>query len=211
LRDYAGANQHIRSHLSRGTQRAAVRSPSGLGGIFVSAAGPTIRSVWAYTASARHVDKVLARKWRPTFFLLSGAKKVGRHKSGQINGLCLEAPAPNTEKWRFWASKNRHFPPIFSLPILGGDQPGPRGRGEEKTCTAAPLRRSVHSRKRRLGAQSASGLHAIIDRPRIARIPRIKQYTKMVEKYGESTDISELNKRFLTTKGPKYTKEIITH
>jgi hypothetical protein len=129
----------------------------------VSAAGPKIRSVRAYTASARHVDKVLARKWRPTFFLLSGAKKVGRHKSGQINGLCLEAPAPNTEKWRFWASKNRHFPPIFSLPILGGDQPGPRGRGEEKTCTAAPLRRSVHSRKPRFGAQSASGFHAIIE------------------------------------------------
>src|SRR5271163_4467373 len=45
--------------------------------------------------------KVLARKWRPTFFLLSGAKKVGRRKSSQIKGLCLETPAPGTDKWRF--------------------------------------------------------------------------------------------------------------
>src|SRR5580658_5406718 len=72
-----------------------------------------------------------ARKWRPTFFLLSGAKKVGRHKSGQINGLCLEAPAPSTEKWRFWAPKKRHSPPFFSLPILGGGQPGPRAENRE--------------------------------------------------------------------------------
>ena len=47
--------------------------------------------------------------------------------------------------------------------------------------------------------------------PRIARIPRIKQDTKMVENYGESTEISELKKRFLTTKGTKYMKEMITH
>jgi hypothetical protein len=41
LRNYTGAIQHIRSHLSRGTSLATARSPSGLGGIFVSAAGPT--------------------------------------------------------------------------------------------------------------------------------------------------------------------------
>ena len=102
-----------------------------LGGISVSAAVHKIRSVFAYTASARHVDKVLARKWRPTFFLLSGAKKVGRHKSSQINGLCLEAPAPSTEKWRFCPSKNRHFPPVFSLPIPGAGQPGSRAENRE--------------------------------------------------------------------------------
>ena len=46
-------------------------------------------------------------------FLALGAKKVGRHKSSQINGLCLEAPAPSTEKWRFCPSKNRHFRHFF--------------------------------------------------------------------------------------------------
>ncbi len=67
--------------------------------------------VHGHGASRR--KKVLARKWRPPFFLLPGAKKVGRYKSSQIDGLCLEAPAPCTEKWRFWSSKKRRFPPFF--------------------------------------------------------------------------------------------------
>ena len=57
--------------------------------------------------------RVLARKWRPPFFLFSAAKKVGRHKSGQANGLCSEARAPSTKKWRFWVPKKRHFAPFF--------------------------------------------------------------------------------------------------
>ena len=50
----------------------------------------------------------------PDIFLALGRQKVGRHKSSQVKGLCLEAPAPITEKWRFCPSKNRHFPPFFS-------------------------------------------------------------------------------------------------
>ena len=61
----------------------------------------------------------------PDIFLAPGRQKVGRHKSGQIKGLCLEAPAPSTEKWRFWPSKKPPFSAIFSLPILGGGQPEP--------------------------------------------------------------------------------------
>ena len=71
----------------------------------------------ACAASARHVDRVLARKWRPPFFLLSGAKNVGRHKSLYINGLCLGAPGPSTEKWRFCPSKKRHSQPFFPCPF----------------------------------------------------------------------------------------------
>ena len=48
------------------------------------------------------------------FLLPSGAKKVGRHKSFQIIGLCLEAPAPSTENGAFAPAKNRQFPPFFS-------------------------------------------------------------------------------------------------
>ncbi len=60
--------------------------------------------------------KVLARKWRPTFFLLPGAKKVGGHKSSQINGLCLETQAPSTGNGAFWSSKKRHIPPFLTTP-----------------------------------------------------------------------------------------------
>ncbi len=85
------------------------------GKVAVWAASPCLPQVMRSIASGRTrpwrvtSKKVLARKWRPTFFLLPGAKKVGQRKSSQIDGLCLGAPAPNTEKWRFWASKNRHF------------------------------------------------------------------------------------------------------
>ncbi len=54
-----------------------------------------------------------ARKWRPTFFLIPGAKKVGRHKNSHIDGLCLETPTPNTENGAFWPSQKRHSPPFF--------------------------------------------------------------------------------------------------
>src|SRR5271166_6227257 len=83
----------------------------------VSAAGQKIHCVRANTAYARHVDSVPARKWRPTFFSRSDAKKFARRKSSQIYLLCLETPAPGTEKWRFWPSKKRHFSPFFSCPF----------------------------------------------------------------------------------------------
>jgi hypothetical protein len=89
------------------------------GKVAVWAASPCLPQVIRSIASGRTrpwrvtSKKVLARKWRPTFFLLPGAKKVGRHKSSQIDGLCLETPAPSTEKWRFWSSKKRHSPPFF--------------------------------------------------------------------------------------------------
>jgi hypothetical protein len=56
-----------------------------------------------------------ARKWRPTFFLPAGDKKVDRHKRRQISDLCSEDPAPSIEKWRFCPSKNRQFPPFFGI------------------------------------------------------------------------------------------------
>ncbi len=61
----------------------------------------------------RHVGKVLSRKWRPPFFLRSGAKNVGRHKSSQGKGLCLIIPAGNRKKMRFCPSKYRHFSPFL--------------------------------------------------------------------------------------------------
>ena len=36
-----------------------------------------VRSVGWHTRPLGHVDKLPARKWRPPFFLASGAKKVG--------------------------------------------------------------------------------------------------------------------------------------
>ncbi len=63
--------------------------------------------------------EVLARKWHPTFFLLPGAKKVGRHKSSQIDDLCLGTPAPSTEIWRFLALEKAPFSAIFSLAHSG--------------------------------------------------------------------------------------------
>ena len=111
LRDYAGANQHIRSHLIRGTYRATAR-------FAVWAARPCLPQDSRSVASGRTrplrvtFNPVLARKWRPTFFLLSGAKKVGRHKSSQTMALCLETMAPSTENGAFGPSKNRHFPPF---------------------------------------------------------------------------------------------------
>ena len=89
------------------------------GKVPVWAASPCLPHVIRSMASGRTrpwrvtSKKVLARKWRPTFFLLPGAKKVDRHKSSQIDGLCLETPAPSTAKWRFWASKKRHSQPFF--------------------------------------------------------------------------------------------------
>ena len=56
----------------------------------------------------------------PDIFLAPGAKKVGRHKSSQVNGMCLEIPAPSTEEWRFWSSKKRHSPPFFARKIGRG-------------------------------------------------------------------------------------------
>ena len=83
------------------------------------AASPCLPQVLRFVASGRQrplrvtSKTVLARKWRPPFFLLCGAKKVGRHKSSHINGLCLEAPAPSTKNGAFAPSKNRHSPPFF--------------------------------------------------------------------------------------------------
>jgi hypothetical protein len=31
----------------------------------------------------------------------------------------LRSPVPSTEKWRFYPSKNRHFPPFFASPTQG--------------------------------------------------------------------------------------------
>jgi hypothetical protein len=47
------------------------------------------------------LKKVLARKWRPPFFLLPAAKIVCRHKSSPINDLCLQDTDRGAEKWRF--------------------------------------------------------------------------------------------------------------
>jgi hypothetical protein len=96
---------------SRGTYRATARSPSGRPlRVCRRSKGPKRPRIHGLCVTSK---KALARKWRPTFFLLSGAKKVGRHTSSQLKGLCLETPAPGTDKWRFWPSKKRHSPPFF--------------------------------------------------------------------------------------------------
>ena len=62
--------------------------------VAVWAASPCLPRIPRFVASGRKrpsrvtSKKVVARKWRPTFFLLPGVKKVSRHKSCQINGLC---------------------------------------------------------------------------------------------------------------------------
>ena len=71
-------------------------------------------------------------KMAPAIFLALGAKKVGRHRSSQINGLCSEALAPNRGKWRF-AFRKRHG----SIP---GDTPGTLTRSASEGNPAPRLR-----------------------------------------------------------------------
>jgi hypothetical protein len=52
---------------------------------------------------------ILARKWRSTSALLKCAKKVGRRKGTQANGLGSRAGLQSMGEWRFWASKKRHW------------------------------------------------------------------------------------------------------
>ena len=60
------------------------------------AASPCLPRVLRYGGCGRKQllgvtsTKSSSEKWRPPFFLLPGAKKVGRHRSSHINGLCLE-------------------------------------------------------------------------------------------------------------------------
>ena len=60
------------------------------------------------------------KKWRPTFFPLSGDKKVGRYKSGKIKDLWRADPAPSTAKWRIWARKKSPFFRHGSVGVCGG-------------------------------------------------------------------------------------------
>ena len=128
------------SYGRRSTYGATPRSPSGRHLRSVSAAAQKIRNGTAHAASARQVESVLARKWRPTFFLLPAAKKVGRHKSSQINDLCLWNPARGTEKWRSLPSKKRQFPPFFPCPFRAPASLGPGLR----TASGPKGRRSGH-------------------------------------------------------------------
>jgi hypothetical protein len=52
-------------------------------------------------------------------FLLSGVKKVERHKTGQINGLCLERPTPSTENGALAPEKAPFSAIFFNDPKTG--------------------------------------------------------------------------------------------
>jgi hypothetical protein len=83
----------------------------------------------------------------PTFFSLSGAKKVSRHKRDRINGLCSKNPAPSKEKWRFRLSKKlRHFSVAAGTGVLvvQAFQPDiPDVRLESLTYSITPRRSHV--------------------------------------------------------------------
>jgi len=70
-----------------------------------------------FAVVSKRSKAILARKWRSTSALLKGAKKVGRRKGSQANGLCSRAGLQSTEEWRFGASKKRQFSPFFPGPF----------------------------------------------------------------------------------------------
>ena len=123
LRDYAGANQHIHLHLSRGTQHTAVRSPSWAASLnlpmvprFVACGGRRPVCVTSTKFSPKNVA--------PPFFSLSGAKKPADIKDYELM-VCVEKPRSQVRKMALWDPRKgailRHFSPS---PF--GAAPGPR-------------------------------------------------------------------------------------
>ena len=94
--------------------RTALRQGCPLGGISVSAAGPQIRSVWAYRASARHVDWVPARKWRPTSALLWAPKKSADVKAAKSMASVQEPGSKHGKMAPIGRRKSAIFRHFFS-------------------------------------------------------------------------------------------------